>query len=136
MYGNIVFYNIAQEWPKLIKYWQKTEEIFLNKPYFIKGWKLVYRVRILAAVYLGVAFGMNNLLYLLPYYFHIKRKKKKIVFPVEHIMSNATNYYANYKEIEFCHLNVNIIEKVYTKERIHIYAYIPYSHFIMVPFEV
>lgn len=48
---------LTQKWPKLMIYWYEHEKVFLQHPYFIQGWTLKWKVRVIASVFAFLAFG-------------------------------------------------------------------------------
>lgn len=55
---------LAQQWPKLMIFWYEREKVFLQHPYFIQGWSLKRKFRVIAAIFAFLAFGkMNKIIY-------------------------------------------------------------------------
>lgn len=56
--GNMFLFNIAKQWPKMIKKWREIEDIFLNHQYIqSKKIKLLTKVRAMAFTLIIVAIG-------------------------------------------------------------------------------
>ena len=48
---------LAKKWPKLMIYWYEHEKVFLQHPYFVQGWSLKRKIRIVAFIFAFLAFG-------------------------------------------------------------------------------
>lgn len=63
--GLMLMLAMAQNWPHLIRLWQRTEAVFLKKPYAINGMTLKWRLRLVAFGVMFVALGTNGVVLLM-----------------------------------------------------------------------
>lgn len=125
------FFILAQKWPKLMVYWYEHEKVFLQHPYFIQGWSLKRKMRIVAFIFGFLAFGKYFIRH------NLFGNNIYSIEIVEHFLYLSAVVYDNQKIIEWC--NVNESEYFHSfaiKQHHHLLHFIPY-HPVEIPiFEV
>lgn len=65
--GMYLLLGLAQSWPQLIRLWYRTEHIFLRKPYFVTGYTLKWRLRLVGFTVLAMALSIKISKYILKF---------------------------------------------------------------------
>uniref|UniRef100_A0A1B0D992 Gustatory receptor n=1 Tax=Phlebotomus papatasi TaxID=29031 RepID=A0A1B0D992_PHLPP len=53
--GQFLFLSLARRWPKLITCWDRAESVFLTRPYRTHGWRLDFKMKILACFWTALS---------------------------------------------------------------------------------
>ena len=127
---------LARKWPKLMIYWYDHEKLLLQPPYFVQGWSLKRKIRIVALLFAFMAFCKYY-----HYYLNIMSKfNLKIIFrlfAVEHFLYLTAVIYDNQKIIEWCNVNESEYFHSYAiKQHHNLLRFVPYHPIEILLFEV
>lgn len=58
MVRSFVFFRLARNWKEIVEMWRKCENVFLQEPYRVKGFRLKVRVRVVFTVLAALALSI------------------------------------------------------------------------------
>lgn len=95
----LIFIDIAQKWPNIMKMWRKIDENFTRHPYKIYNRKLSTKIRFIAVTVITLAL-LEHFLFLaneaFNKYIDVKLKGIQVDNPVEYFLKNQFGFiYAN-----------------------------------------
>lgn len=114
---NLLLFALARRWPRLLAEWHRAEAIFCRPPYTHHRPGRRGRVATLRWRLRAVAFGML------------------LAAAVEHALYIGAALLKNGVQIRRCQLRVEFFENLFRTERAHMFAFVPYSHWLAAPAE-